>query len=197
VGGTPLPDPLPYVTVQLPLFNERYVAARLVRAVATLDYPADRLEIQVLDDSTDDTAEIVGGVVAELRAQGVRVTHCAERRGQEQGGALAEGLATASGEFIAIFDADFVPRRDFLRAALPHFRSASPSCRRGGPSQPLVLRAHNRAVARHGRPLRRRTVGPLLERLLLNFNGTAGVWRRAAILDAGAGPTTRSPRTST
>src|SRR5262249_37573639 len=96
--GRPMPDPVPYVTVQLPLFNERYVAARLVRAVAVLDYPADRLEIQVLDDSTDDTAEIVASVVTEVRARGGQVAHC--RRAVRTGfkaGALAEGLATARG----------------------------------------------------------------------------------------------------
>src|SRR2546428_8112616 len=101
-GAPPLPDPPPYVTVQLPLFNERYVAARLVRAVAAFDYPAERLEIQVLDDSTDDTPEIVAGVVAELRERGVQVAHC--RRAVRTGfkaGALAEGLASAQGEFIA------------------------------------------------------------------------------------------------
>src|SRR5207245_11243683 len=92
----PLPDPPPYVTVQPPLFNERYVAARLVRAVAALDYPADRLEIQVLDDSTDDTAEIIAGVVADLRAQGVRVAHCRRAaRAGIKGGARAGWLHPA------------------------------------------------------------------------------------------------------
>src|SRR3989449_2644652 len=183
----PLPDPPPYVTVQLPLFNERYVAARLVRAVAALDYPADRLEIQVLDDSTDDTAEIVAGVVGELRAQGVRVAHC--RRTVRTGfkaGALAEGLATARGEFIAIFDADFVPPRDFLRAALPHFteRVAVVQARWGHLNRSYSALTVAQALGMDGHfgveQSARAGSG-----LLLNFNGTAGVWRKAAIIDAG------------
>ena len=169
----PLPDPLPYVTVQLPLFNERYVAARLVRAVAALDYPADRLEIQVLDDSTDDTAEIVAGVVGELRARGVRVAHC--RRTVRTGfkaGALAEGLATARGEFIAIFDADFVPPRDFLQARWGHLNRSYSALT---VAQSLGIDGHF-GVEQSAR---------CWSGLLLNFNSTAGVWRRTAILDAG------------
>jgi len=183
----PPPDPLPYVTVQLPLFNERYVAARLVRAVAALDYPADRLEIQVLDDSTDDTTEIVARVVAELRARGVQVSHCrrAERTGFKAG-ALAEGLATASGEFIAIFDADFVPRRDFLQAALPHFteRVAVVQARWGHLNRSYSALTVAQSFGMDGH-FGVEQSARCWSGLLLNFNGTAGVWRRAAILDAG------------
>jgi len=183
----PLPDPLPYVTVQLPLFNERYVAARLVRAVAGFDYPADRLEIQVLDDSTDDTSEIVAGAVAELQERGVQVAHC--RRAVRTGfkaGALAEGLATARGEFIAIFDADFVPPRDFLRATLPHFteRVAVVQARWGhlNRSYSALTIAQSLGMDGHfGVEQSARSWSGLL----LNFNGTAGIWRKAAILDAG------------
>ncbi len=186
-GVPPLPAPLPYVTVQLPLFNERYVAARLVHAVAGFDYPADRLEIQVLDDSTDDTPEIVAGVVAELRERGVQVAHC--RRAVRTGfkaGALAEGLATARGEFIAIFDADFVPPRDFLRATLPHFteRVAVVQARWGhlNRSYSALTIAQSLGMDGHfGVEQSARSWSGLL----LNFNGTAGVWRKAAILDAG------------
>ena len=106
----PPPDAWPRVTVQLPVYNERYVVERLIRAVADLDYPKERLEIQVLDDSTDDTTDIAEGCVAALRRDGHRIIHV--RRGTREGfkaGALAEGLRTAEGEFVAIFDADFVP----------------------------------------------------------------------------------------
>jgi len=112
----------PRVTVQLPLFNELYVAERLLEAAAAIDYPAERLEIQVLDDSTDRTYEIVAGKVAELRRRGVAIVHL--HRTDRQGfkaGALAAGLGSALGEFICVFDADFLPPRDLLKRSLPHF----------------------------------------------------------------------------
>jgi glycosyltransferase involved in cell wall biosynthesis len=185
--AAPLPDPLPLVTVQLPLYNERYVAARLLEAVGALDYPAARLEIQVLDDSTDDTPEIVAPIVARLRATGLAVTH--RRRATRTGfkaGALADGLGVARGEFIAIFDADFVPPPDFLRAMLPHFgpRVAVVQARWGHLNRafsPLTI-AQSLGIDGHfgvEQTARARSG------LLLNFNGTAGVWRKAAILDAG------------
>ncbi len=183
----PLPDPLPVVTVQLPLFNERYVAARLLEAVGALHYPRERLEIQVLDDSTDDTPGIVATAAERLRAEGLDVVHFRRQaRTGFKAGALAEGLARARGEFIAIFDADFVPPADFLQATLRHFapdvavvqarwghlnRGFSPLTI----AQSLGIDGHfaveQTARARGG--------------LFLNFNGTAGVWRKAAILDAG------------
>jgi len=110
-----LPENLPLVTVQLPVFNERFVAERLVDAVARLDWPADRLEIQVLDDSTDDTSDIASQRAAHWRGLGIRILHM--RRPHRDGfkaGALAEGLKAASGEFVAIFDADFIPAPDVL-----------------------------------------------------------------------------------
>ena len=183
----PLPDPLPVVTVQLPLFNERYVAVRLLEAVGALAYPRERLEIQVLDDSTDDTPEIVGAAVERLRAEGLDIVHHRRRaRAGFKAGALAEGLASARGEFIAIFDADFVPPSDFLEATLRHFAPDVAVVqarwghlnRRFSPltiAQSLGIDGHfaveQTARARGG--------------LFLNFNGTAGVWRKAAILDAG------------
>ncbi len=184
---SPLPDPLPFVTIQLPLYNERYVATRLLEAVGAVDYPHDRLEIQVLDDSTDDTPDIVAAVMTRLRAHGIQVIHC--RRAIRTGfkaGALAEGLTSARGEFIAIFDADFVPPPDFLRATLPHFRS-----------DVAVVQARWDHLNRSFSPL---TIAQALgidghfaveqsararSGLFLNFNGTAGIWRRAAIEDAG------------
>ncbi|HET8576851.1 MAG TPA: glycosyltransferase [Methylomirabilota bacterium] len=182
-----LPEPLPTVTVQLPLYNERYVAARLLEAVGRLDYPADRLQIQVLDDSSDDTPAVVAAVSERLRARGLEVAHL--RRGVRTGfkaGALAEGLVQARGELIAIFDADFVPPPDFLRATIRHFgpgvavvqarwEHLNRSFSALTVAQSFGIDGHfgveQTARARSG--------------LLLNFNGTAGVWRKAAILDAG------------
>src|SRR5207245_4968334 len=113
---------LPVVTVQLPVYNERRVVERLVDAVAALDYPRERLEIQVLDDSTDDTSRLAAAAVARHRARGVDIHHLrrAERPGFKAG-ALAAGLARARGEWIAVFDADFVPPPGFLRRAARHF----------------------------------------------------------------------------
>src|SRR5437870_841519 len=117
------PAELPLITVQLPIYNERYVASRLLDCVGKLDYPPHRFDIQVLDDSTDDTPEIVALKVAELAARGLRVAHLrrADRSGYKAG-ALRDALPRAAGEFIAIFDADFCPAADALRTAIPHFR---------------------------------------------------------------------------
>ena len=104
------PSEWPVVTVQLPLYNEMYVAERLIRAVAALDYPRDRLHIQVLDDSTDETSEIVARAVRKQLARGISIEHIRrEDRTGFKAGALEHGLATARGELITIFDADFVP----------------------------------------------------------------------------------------
>ena len=128
----PLPDDVPVVTVQLPLFNEMYVAGRLIDAVARLDWPASRLEIQILDDSTDETAEVVSRAVAAWRQRGIDIRHLRrEDRAGFKAGALQAGLTVARGELIAVFDADFVPSPDFLRRTVPYFAAdrASP-CRR-------------------------------------------------------------------
>src|SRR5713101_2638081 len=171
------PPVWPLVTVQLPLYNERYVAGRLLEAAGTLDYPADRLEIQVVDDTTQ-----------RLRARGVNVVHV--RRTDRTGfkaGALASGLVSARGEFVAIFDADFVPPPDFLRRTIPHFadaRVAVVQTRWGHLNRDfsLLTVAQSLGIDGHfGVEQAARCRG----HLLLNFNGTAGVWRRAAIEDAG------------
>src|SRR6266478_3705559 len=189
-AAPPPPDPpvWPLVTVQLPLYNERYVAGRLLETTGTLNYPVDRLEIQVLDDSTDDTAAIVAETAQRLRARGVNVVHV--RRSDRTGfkaGALASGLASARGEFVAIFDADFVPPPDFLRRTIPHFvdaRVAVVQTRWGHLNRDfsLLTVAQSLGIDGHfGVEQAARCRG----HLLLNFNGTAGVWRRAAIEDAG------------
>ena len=183
-----MPEELPGVTVQLPVYNELYVVERLIDAAARLDYPAERLEIQVLDDSTDETQAIAARTVARWRSRGVRIRllRRAERSGYKAG-ALAAGLRAASGEAIAIFDADFLPPRDFLRRAIPALRQPGVGmvqARWGHVNrdyswltrvQALLLDAH--FVLEHGA---RHRGG-----CFFNFNGTAGVWRREAIEDAG------------
>jgi cellulose synthase/poly-beta-1,6-N-acetylglucosamine synthase-like glycosyltransferase len=189
-GPAPAPvagDELPMVTVQLPLFNEPAVADRLIQRVSELDWPRHRLEVQVLDDSTDQTVEIVAAAVRRARANGVDVLHV--RRGDRAGfkaGALAHGLVTARGDFVAIFDADFLPEPDFLRRALQAFDEdiglvqgrwgwLNPRASALTRVQTLHLDAHftieQQARSSSG--------------LFVGFNGTAGVWRRAAIEDAG------------
>ncbi len=182
------PDPWPLITVQLPIFNERYVATRLIDAVCELDYPRDRLEIQVLDDSTDETRQLVAARVALYRERGfaIRHLHRADRTGYKAG-ALAAGCREATGELLAVFDADFVPRPDFLRLTVPHFTDPelgvvqarwehlNRDYSRLTRAQAVFLDAHFliEHVARH-------RAGNFF-----NFNGTAGIWRRQAIEDAG------------
>src|SRR5262249_10297768 len=123
-AGPPL-DPAPVVTIQLPLYNEMYVADRLIDAVCRIDYPRDRFEIQVLDDSTDETQSIAELAVRRFAAQGIDIKyyHRTDRSGYKAG-ALEAGLKVARGEFVAIFDADFIPTHDFLTQLMPHFRDA-------------------------------------------------------------------------
>lgn len=185
-AGTP--KVLPSVTVQLPLYNERHVAERAVLAMGALDYPKELLEIQVLDDSTDETSAIVTQAVGRLRSRGIRASHL--RRPERCGfkaGALAHGLEVARGELIAVFDADFVPSRNFLRRVVGEFDDpmvGMVQARWGhlnaGTSwltraQALQLDAH--FTIEHGV---RQSRG-----CFFNFNGTAGVWRRSAIESAG------------
>jgi cellulose synthase/poly-beta-1,6-N-acetylglucosamine synthase-like glycosyltransferase len=184
----PLPPQPPWVTIQLPLFNERLVARRIIEAAAAIRYPRDRFEIQVLDDSTDDTVDLSRAVVAELRATGVAIEllHREDRSGFKAG-ALAHGLETARGELVAVFDADFLPPPDFLEVVVPAFDD-----------QRLGM-----VQARWEHLNRRHSLLTVLQALLLdghflmesavrhrfgaffNFNGTAGVWRRQAIDEAG------------
>ncbi len=182
------PAEWPVVTVQLPVYDERRVVERLIDAVAALDYPRERLEIQVLDDSTDDTWTRAAVAVARHRARGIDVVHL-RRFGRDgfKAGALAAGLTRARGSLLAVFDADFVPPADFLRRTVPHFsdprvgmvqaRWAHLNRRRSllTAAQAALLDSHflleHRARMASG--------------LFFNFNGTAGLWRRACIEDAG------------
>jgi len=183
------PRSWPLVTVQLPLYDELYVVRRLVDAVARLDYPRHLLQVQVLDDSSDETTGIARAAVAHYRAQGLNVEliHRRERQGFKAG-ALAHGLKQARGEFVAIFDADFCPRPDFLKRTVPYLVAddglAFVQARWGyvNPGYSALTRAQTIALDGHFvvEHLARNRNG-----LLINFNGTAGVWRRRAIEDAG------------
>ncbi len=183
-----LPDVLPKVTVQLPMYNERNVAERVIRAAGALDYPADRLQIQVLDDSQDDTRTIVDRVAKELRREGIdiEVVRRTDRTGYKAG-ALEVGLTTATGTLVAIFDADFVPEPDFLMQVVGHFEDAEVGmvqARWGHLNRHESLLTRAQAVLLDGhfvveQDARSRSGA------FFNFNGTAGVWRRTAIEDAG------------
>jgi len=182
------PTDWPVVTVQIPIFNERYLVNRLLTAVSRLDYPADRLQIQVLDDSTDDTALLVARQVRQLQEQGINIVHLhrANRSGFKAG-ALSEGLKTASGDFIAIFDADFIPPADWLKKTIPAFQRPDLGClqTRWGHLN-ADYDAFTRAVSLgiDGHFIVEQTARSK-NGLFLNFNGTAGIWRRACIEDAG------------
>lgn len=192
---TPPPNPStwPSVTVQLPIFNERYVAERLIEACATLDYPRHLLQIQVLDDSNDDTTEIVERSTAYWRARGCNVT--VVRRNSRAGykaGALAHALPFASGDFIAIFDADFRPEPDFLRRTIPHFLGAAGEdiafvqSRWGHLNRDYSPLTRSQALALDGHFVVEQT-GRQAAGCFSGFNGSAGVWRRACIEDSRTG----------
>ncbi|MDJ0520519.1 MAG: glycosyltransferase [Planctomycetota bacterium] len=178
----------PVVTVQLPVFNEKFVVARLLDAVCAFDWPRDKLEIQLLDDSTDDTVDVSAAKVAELRAQGFDVHHIhrTDRTGYKAG-ALREATAAARGDLLAVFDADFVPKPDFLRQTVDFF------------TDPKVGFVQTRwSYLNRGYGVLTQGMGMLMDGhftmeqvtrsrggYIFNFNGTGGIWRRQAIEDAG------------
>lgn len=184
----PQPDELPRVSVQVPIFNELYVAERLIDSVARFEWEPSRLEILVLDDSTDETRDIVQKSVERWQAQGVNIRHVhrTDRTGYKAG-ALALGMSMTDAPYIAYFDADFVPPRDFLFKTIPHFAAeniAFIQTRWGHVNrnyslltflQSLAIDAHF-VVEQYARSR---------NKYWFNFNGTAGVWRRAAIEEAG------------
>jgi cellulose synthase/poly-beta-1,6-N-acetylglucosamine synthase-like glycosyltransferase len=182
------PQVWPRVTVQLPMYNERWVAERLIRSVAAIDYPSDRMQIQVLDDSTDETRDLVAGVVAELRATGLDIEHVhrIDRTGYKAG-ALEAGLASATGELIAVFDADFLPEPSFLRQCVGYFdddRVGMVQARWEHLNRSFSLLTRAQAVLLDGHFVVEQTARARNGRFL-NFNGTAGIWRRTTIDDAG------------
>lgn len=182
-------DDLPLVTVQAPIFNEKFVVARLIDALAALDYPRDKLQIQIVDDSTDDTAEIAAAAIARHAALGVNISHIhrTDRAGYKAG-ALQNALDTATGELIAIFDADFIPYGDFLRQTVPSMMSDS----RIGMAQTrwqhlnvktnLLTRVQSIILDAH---FAIEQVARFRGGVYFNFNGTGGIWRKQAIIDAG------------
>jgi cellulose synthase/poly-beta-1,6-N-acetylglucosamine synthase-like glycosyltransferase len=187
-GGRFAEADLPRITVQLPLFNELYVVERLVKAVTQIDYPHDKLEIQVLDDSTDETVKVAQAVVAKYAAQDfdIHYIHRSDRTGFKAG-ALENGNRTAKGELLAIFDADFVPKPDCLRKLVHFFTDPLVGCAQmrwshinGGYN--LLTRLQTIMLDGHfvvEQTTRNRTGG------FFNFNGTAGIWRRQAIETSG------------
>ncbi len=179
---------LPRVTVQLPVFNERAVVERLIDAAAALDYPAHLLQIQVLDDSTDDTLARARARVEHWRGRGVNIAleHRAVRTGFKAG-ALAAGMEGARGEFIAVFDADFVPAADFLRRIVPRFADARVGmvqARWGHLNRAMSMLTSAQATLLDAHFLLEHEAR-MAAGLFFNFNGTAGVWRRMCIEDAG------------
>lgn len=179
---------LPVVTIQLPMYNEPAVARRLIDTTCRIDYPRDRLEIQVLDDSTDETVQIVAGAVEHWRSAGFDIHHLhrTNRRGFKAG-ALAEGLARAKGEFVLIFDADFIPPTDILQKTIHYFTDPKVGMVQARwehlnrdqslltKTQAILLDGH--FVVEHGARNR--------SGRFMSFNGTAGMWRKSCIADAG------------
>jgi len=187
-GPPPEISEWPRVTVQLPIYNEKYVIERLVEAIVAFDYPRDLLDIQVLDDSTDETQEVAANCVERYRQLGVPISYIhRDNREGFKAGALQEGLKTARGEFVAIFDADFIPPADFLRRTVPYFLDQKLAMVQTRWSyinrhysaltevEAILLDGH--FVIEHSSRFR--------TGLFFNFNGTAGIWRRIAIEDAG------------
>src|SRR5438046_871235 len=186
-AGAPL-NPLPVVTIQLPLYNEMYVADRLIESVCAIAFPRALLEIQVLDDSTDETQSIAELAVRRYAVQGIDIKyyHRANRTGFKAG-ALEAGLKLARGEFIAIFDADFIPAPDFLDRLMPHFSDPGigmVQARWGHINQDYSLLTKIQSILLDGHFVLEHG-GRNRSGRFFNFNGTAGVWRRLVIADAG------------
>ncbi len=176
------------VTIQLPLYNELYVAERLIKATCEIEYPKDKLEIQVLDDSTDETTEIVANIVKQKQAEGFDIKHI--RRGTREGfkaGALKYGLELAKGEFVAIFDADFIPHKDFLKKTLSFFTDEKVGLvqtRWEHLNGDYSILTKAQALALDGHFVIEQTVRNKAG-FFINFNGTGGIWRKTCIEDAG------------
>jgi cellulose synthase/poly-beta-1,6-N-acetylglucosamine synthase-like glycosyltransferase len=178
----------PSITIQLPIYNEKYVAARLVNAVCQMDYPKEKMRIMVLDDSNDDTVELLGKLVDDYKKQGFYIEHV--RRNTRKGykaGALKHAMKSTDTEFVAIFDADFIPPKWFLRKAVPHF--AKPKigliqCRWGHVNENYSAITQAQALSLDFHFLIEQKAKSN-SHLFMNFNGTAGIWRRECIEDAG------------
>jgi cellulose synthase/poly-beta-1,6-N-acetylglucosamine synthase-like glycosyltransferase len=181
-------DFIPKVTIQLPLYNEMYVIERLIDKVCELDYSKEKLEIQIVDDSTDESVKISQAKVAEWQAKGVDIVHVhrTNRKGYKAG-ALEDALETAKGDFIAIFDADFLPESNFLQRTIPHFQNdkiGMVQTRWGHINRNYNLLTKLQAFALDAH-FTIEQVGRNAKDGFINFNGTAGVWRKKCILDSG------------
>jgi len=181
-------ESFPVVTLQLPIYNEMYVIERLIKTVCEIDYPIDKLEIQVLDDSTDETVEIVANIVKEYQLRGFDIQHIhrTDRSGYKAG-ALKEGLKVAKGEFVGIFDADFIPRKNFLKIVLPFFKDPKigmVQTRWEHLNRAYSLVTQIQALALDGHFVLEQQVRNKAG-YFINFNGTSGVWRKECIFDAG------------
>ena len=181
-------DGYPMVTLQLPIYNEMYVIERLIKAACEIDYPIDRLEFQVLDDSTDETVEIVDKIVKEYKLLGFDICHIhRDDRTGYKAGALKEGLKTAKGEFVGIFDADFIPRKNFLKIVLPFFNDPKigmVQTRWEHLNRSYSLITQIQALALDGHFVIEQQVRNKAN-FFINFNGTSGVWRKECIYNAG------------
>ena len=182
------PDEIPYITIQLPVYNEMYVMERLLDNIAKIDYPKDKLEIQVLDDSTDETVETTLKHVQQLQSTGLDIKHITrtDRKGFKAG-ALKEGLETAKGSIIAIFDSDFLPQKDWLKHTIPYFKDEAigvVQTRWGHINRNYSILTRIQAFALDAH-FTLEQVGRNSKGHFINFNGTAGLWRKTCIIDAG------------
>lgn len=182
------PDEIPFVTIQLPIFNEKYVVERLLTTIAKLEYPKEKLEIQVLDDSTDDSIIETKKIIDSLQQSGLDIKLIIRtNRIGFKAGALKEGLTTAKGEFIAIFDADFVPQKEWLYQTIPYFKDPKigvVQTRWGHLNRNYSILTKIQAFALDAH-FTLEQVGRNSHSHFINFNGTAGVWRKECIIDAG------------
>jgi cellulose synthase/poly-beta-1,6-N-acetylglucosamine synthase-like glycosyltransferase len=182
-------DSMPMVTVQLPIFNERFVVERLIKSAVQLDYPAEKLQIQVLDDSTDDTTEKATELTARYQRENVNIVllHRGNREGYKAG-ALQAAQQSATGEYIAVFDADFQPEPDFLQQTIPHFidspRLGMIQTRWGHLNSEETLLTGAQAIAIDKHFAMEQTVRHRAN-LFPKFNGSAGIWRLACLEEAG------------
>ncbi len=182
------PNEVPYVTIQLPVFNEAYVMERLLDNIILLEYPREKLEIQVLDDSTDETVASTAAHVKRLAANGLDIVHITRTdRSGYKAGALKEGLEIAKGDLIAIFDADFLPEADWLQKTIPHFKDPEigvVQTRWAHLNRDYSILTQIQAFALDAH-FTLEQVGRNSKGHFINFNGTAGVWRKETIYDAG------------
>ncbi len=182
------PDEVPLVTIQLPIYNEKYVVERLLDCICKLDYPEGKLEIQVLDDSTDESVILTKKLISKYAKQGIDIQHiCRKIRTGFKAGALKEGLETAKGEFIAIFDADFLPKTDWLLQTIPNFKNnrvGVVQTRWGHINRNYSILTKIQAFALDAHFTLEQT-GRNSKQHCINFNGTAGVWRKSCIIDSG------------